>query len=800
MKLQAKLLSIIIPIIATFITIVGLFSYFYIINNISDDLLNKNETALAQISKNIISHVKKTKNEIKVISKNDKVQDYINSDGIISNRKFQVKLIDYIEKTKIENLKIKELYIFNDKKEIDFLYNQEMFYNENKDIKWIDSLLSKKHSNDIVSCAIIKASSGIRFVYVSKVKQLKEDKDYYIVFAEDVSSISNYLYNANEQNKSSVVLFNEQNVLSSITNSDKNEKILSALSKFDLSKDVPEKLVVENSSFYPYVKKINGNFILVNVTSKDRMFSEMLKIGIMLLLFGLFLIGLLSLIIYQSINGLVLKPIGKIKKISEEISNGKYGGVLKTHKQDELSDLSKSINNMSIKIQDSNGKINDLAYFDELTGLGNKRNFNLKFKEKIEIAKRENSNVSLMILDLDDFKEVNDLFGHHMGDKFLKEISIRISSTVNEYLDHCNEFFISRISGDEFIIMLCGDNITNITNKVADSVIYSLSKPLLIEEIEFYSSASLGVSIFPIDGDNEIDIFKNADMAMYEAKKKGKNQHVNFESRMLDKVKEKESINSDLRKALAAEDFELYFQPKYNIARGDYSQFEALIRWNHKEKGFISPALFIPYAEESSLIIDIGNWVIASVCSHVNKLEKRGWTDFKISFNVSFKQMQDKRFVNILKSMIYKYGINPEHLEMEITEYTLAKNVDHAIVEMTKIRNLGVSIALDDFGTGYSSMSYLQNLPLDTLKIDRAFVSKSTTSQKDRTIIETIITLAKGLSLKTVAEGVETSDEYHLIKELGCDLVQGYYFHKPLEFNDILNLNCDKIKELKSVT
>jgi EAL domain-containing protein (putative c-di-GMP-specific phosphodiesterase class I) len=352
---------------------------------------------------------------------------------------------------------------------------------------------------------------------------------------------------------------------------------------------------------------------------------------------------------------------------------------------------------------------------------------------------------------------------------------------------------------DEFVVMLCGENLENGINDIAKALILSISNSLSIEDIEIYSSASLGIATFPTDGNNEIDIFKNADMAMYEAKKKVKNQHVNFESRMLDKVKEKESINSDLRKALAEEDFELYFQPKYNIAKGNYSQFEALLSWNHKEKGFISHALFIPYAEESSLIIDIGNWVIASVCGHVNKLEKLGWTDFKISFNVSFKQMQDKRFVDILKSMIYKYGINPEHLEMEITEYTLAKNIDHAIVEMTKIRNLGVSIALDDFGTGYSSMSYLQNLPLDTLKIDRAFVSKSTTSQKDRTIIETIMTLAKGLSLKTVAEGVETVDEYHLVKDLGCDLVQGYYFHKPMPFDEILNLNSDKIKELKSV-
>lgn len=430
----------------------------------------------------------------------------------------------------------------------------------------------------------------------------------------------------------------------------------------------------------------------------------------------------------------------------------------------------------------ANIKIQYISNYDELTGLHNRGYLKNIIGDYITKHIETKSRGSLIIVDLDNFKFVNDSYGHRCGDLFIKAVAYELEKIVDA------EDLICRFGGDEFLIFV--PNITNLVDveKISKKIICKFKESFLIEDNEIYSTVSIGASIFPDDGVDFDELLKNADAAMYIAKSNGKNQYQFFNYNISYELNKIYTIQKGLRTALDKNEMFVVFQPKVNLDNNKTDGFEALLRWKSEELGFVSPVEFIPIAETTRLIIPIGNFVLEEVFSRVKYLLEEGYDDFKIALNLSEVQLRDRTLAHTFKELIEKYDISPTYIELEITESMLMKSFDKNIKTLLEIKALGASIALDDFGTGYSSLNHLTKLPIDVLKIDRSFVTDMIDNHKSRCIVENIIQLSHKLGIKVVAEGVEVVEQVNYLKSIYCDIVQGYYYSKPEAFEDVIKM------------
>jgi len=428
------------------------------------------------------------------------------------------------------------------------------------------------------------------------------------------------------------------------------------------------------------------------------------------------------------------------------------------------------------KIED---KLNYMAQYDELTGLGNRNLFNSALGNAILRADHVRNTFALMFIDLDRFKQVNDSLGHKAGDKLLKEATERINSCVRD------SDIVCRLGGDEFTIILEGHNIWQASERVSEKILRFLSIPFNVEDQKVYIGASIGIVFYPDMADDANDLVKKADMAMYQAKHEGRNRFKIFKDDMQQAFEQALDMEGRLRESVEIMDFSLHYQPKINVADGSTMGVEALLRWQPQGE-FISPAVFIPLAEETGLIEVVGEWVIEEACRQVSLWNQTYELPegFSMAINLSVKQLKDSRIVHLLEKQIETNQLKPSMIEMEITETVIMEETAHNMDVLNRIYDMGVGIALDDFGTGYSSMNYLTQLPLNILKIDRSFINDMA-NVKGAAIVQAIVALAKGLSLKVVAEGVETQEQFERLHALACDSVQGFYFSKPLPIDDI---------------
>lgn len=500
-----------------------------------------------------------------------------------------------------------------------------------------------------------------------------------------------------------------------------------------------------------------------------------------------FSVVFLAFLIYAIINQYVIRPITYLRHASEEVSKGNFNVKLNTAKGDEISSLSRSFLEMCINLKSSNARIHKLAFFDEVTQLPNRRSYKDDIKN-ITTNISKDKKCAVILIDLDHFKEINDLHGHTTGDSLLigvAELLVERSRLLAKETSPSIESFVYRVAGDEFIVILNDLSTVNEAIEITKKLQASMGLPMLVDGKTFTAKCSIGVAAYPLHSVHPDSLFQYADMAMHEAKKQGRGKCCVFDESFLNKIIIESDMEADIRSAINNDEFYLVFQPKYAVKTQVTNEFEALIRWRHPEKGHISPGTFIPFAEDRNLINEIGIWVIEDLCKTIKYLEKDGWKHFCISFNTSPKQLQDVAFIRHLQHCIDNYGIDPIHLEMEITEHSIASNFDKTIIALDHVRNMGLSISIDDFGTGYSSLSYLRRMPINTIKIDKVFISDALQNHKSRTVVETILTLANGLGMKTVAEGVETIEEFKYVCDQGCDYVQGYYFAKPMPLNEL---------------
>lgn len=414
--------------------------------------------------------------------------------------------------------------------------------------------------------------------------------------------------------------------------------------------------------------------------------------------------------------------------------------------------------------------IEHMAYYDSLTGLPNRRLFEEGVKEAIQKAKLKEDKLSIMFIDLDRFKNVNDSMGHLAGDQLLKAVGERLTQCVS------NEDIVARLNGDEFVVMIPSSNIAEV-EVVAARIIDEISEPFFFNSVEVYVSASVGISIFPQDGDDYDTLLSNADSAMYLSKKIGKSTYQFFTKELREAMLEKTLLEMELRQALKKGQLSLHYQPQFNTKTGQLKGLEALARWEHPLLGFISPARFIPIAEETGLILPIGEWIIRTACTQAKQWEKQRLAPVRISVNVSIRQFMQPAFVSQVQNILNDTGLNPKRLNIEITE-SMTMDVELCQSVLTQLNAIGISVSIDDFGTGYSSLSYLGSFPISHLKIDQSFVREMT--PKNRVIVKSIIDLAKNLNLNVIAEGVETEEQALFLNNLQCDEVQGFLFSQPL--------------------
>ncbi|RTZ15042.1 EAL domain-containing protein [Vibrio aquaticus] len=516
---------------------------------------------------------------------------------------------------------------------------------------------------------------------------------------------------------------------------------------------------------------VNGSYIARDFIAKTTQ----------ILLFDLFrnilLTSILLLFFYQKLS----KPLVTLIEWVRSLQNSNRDVPPPTlYRDDELGHLAKTFHSLWKDREAAAVQLNQLAYYDSLTGLANRSLLLQTLEESITTASKNNQVGALFYLDLDRFKTINDSLGHTIGDHLIKAISMRIEAWLQ------GSFTAARIGGDEFAILL-PDVTTERAHDLAQQLLALISNPYSIDDHQLYCTVSVGIAVFPSVGSTNIDVLRQADTALYRAKVAGRNKYMFYEPEMQAQVESFLEIEKGLHEALNNGQLELYYQPQVDD-KHHIIGVEALIRWNHPTKGVLPPGVFMPIAEETGQILQIGNWIIEQACYQYANWKKQGVlpdTFRRLAINISPLQFSQSSFVEHIVDSMTQAGIDGQHIELEITENLLLENIEGAVQKMAELKEHNLKTSIDDFGTGYSSLRYLKHLSVDVLKIDRSFVTQLHLDESDQAIVDTIIMTARRLNLEVIAEGVEDAHELYALKQLGCDQFQGYLFDKPLPASEV---------------
>lgn len=497
----------------------------------------------------------------------------------------------------------------------------------------------------------------------------------------------------------------------------------------------------------------------------------------------LLLISVLSFAVALLVSAWIAKsitnPIRKLGVLAQRIEEGDYSQTVLVDSEDEIGQLASTINHMNVGIADRESKIVELANMDSLTKLPNRNLFLNRLEQAIRVANISESHLTVMIMDLDRFKEVNDILGHHVGDLLLKEVALRLQMVVDGECDT-----IARLGGDEFaMILTIADDAASV---IANKLLRAFDKSILLEGQEIIINTSIGFTHYPQHGEDVNSLLSNADIAMYAAKENNAG-YVVYDASLAWQTQEHLSLMAELRYAIANDELTVYYQPKLDLATGLISHAEALLRWAHPQRGLVTSDNFIPFAEDTGFIVIITQWVVEKVMRQQQEWRKIGIM-LNISINISARDLLTPKLPELFVKLMKTYDVPPQCLQLEITESSIMANPQVALNIMNELRDMGFSLSVDDYGTGYSSLSYLKKLPVSELKIDRSFVMQMEKDNNDAHIVLSTIDLAHNMGLRVVAEGVENKVIYDMLTAMSCDFVQGYFICQPVTAQNLLDV------------
>ncbi|MCC2662973.1 MAG: diguanylate cyclase/phosphodiesterase with and sensor(s) [Geminicoccaceae bacterium] len=497
-----------------------------------------------------------------------------------------------------------------------------------------------------------------------------------------------------------------------------------------------------------------------------------------------------SLLVSLPLVRRITRPLELLTASTEAASQGRFEQRIRIQSNDEIGTLEAAFNRMLAQLEHHNEQIRHLAYFDSITELPNRVYFKELLSRAILSARRYGRRGAVLYLDLDRFKLINDTFGHEAGDRLLQGFAQRLSRCLRESdvvarLGDAPTTTIARLGGDEFTVLLPEIEAAEDPARVADRILKLLEQPFDLGDQSVVVGSSIGIALFPDDGDEPDSLLKNADTAMYHAKERGRNNVQLYRERLGARNLKRITLERELRSALESDQLLVHFQPLVDLRNWRVVGFEALLRWQHPRLGLVMPGLFIPLAEETRLILSIGEWAIRAACLQAKSWAAAGLGSLRVSVNLSVSHLQQESFVERLADALAASGAPPELLELEITESMVMVDPEATAAKLDAIRELGVMLAIDDFGTGHSSLSYLKRFPLNRLKIDRSFISDIGTDRDDGAIVSAIIAMAHNLRVQVVAEGVETVKQLEFLRLRQCDLIQGFLVSPPLQAKDV---------------
>jgi diguanylate cyclase (GGDEF)-like protein len=537
------------------------------------------------------------------------------------------------------------------------------------------------------------------------------------------------------------------------------------------------------------------------VYQEDELLAKGISLGWMVTLITFIAILIATTFLFGILKKQLITPIRKLSLAASEMGRGQVLVPIDIDSNDEIGELATTFREMGKNLNHYHEQVRYVAYHDSLTGLPNRVMFKDYLNRATAEARRDLQELAILFLDLDNFKRINDTLGHQSGDKLLKAFADRLSKHLREtdvVSHHSREDasrVIARLAGDEFIILLPRTKGPGEAQKVADRILKSLSEPFVITMQELYVSASIGIAMYPEDGETAGELLKNADIAMYQAKKLGRNNFQYYSSKLNEESAEKLKIEGKLRHALENDALELHYQPQVNLTTGQISGVEALLRWEDPELGKVGPDVFIPIAEEFGLIVQISEWVINEACHQAQQWITAFNLPITMSINISAVHFNNQSLEAMIAGALGKTGLNPRYLELELTETSILQDLNQATETLDAFKSMGLKLALDDFGTGYSSLSYLMKLPFDRLKIDQSFIRNLKTETKGTAIVSAIINMSHSLSMSVIAEGVEQKEHMQILLQMQCDHIQGFYISRPLTANKFEDFISHRIKQ-----
>ena len=551
---------------------------------------------------------------------------------------------------------------------------------------------------------------------------------------------------------------------------------------------------IDGEGYHVQGLELPNDWLLYAVLPTSEVEASTRKFAIAIFVITLFAIALTSGTLLLALHHIVVLPIKQIQSAANALGRGELHAHHLRNTGDEIGALAEAFSDMSTNLRESNDHVQYLAYHDSLTGLANRSMFRDQLQNAMAQARREHQRIAVMFLDLDDFKRINDTLGHQIGDEILKRFSesvtreLREGDVISRISDDESDHLLARLGGDEFIILLRNVADEYAPRNIARRICNLMSQPFVVGSHELYMSSSIGISMFPEDASSADDLIRNADAAMYHAKEQGKNNYQYYSESMNEAAASRLLMETRLRKALELDQFELYYQPKVDPKSLEIIGAEALLRWNDPDLGMVPPDQFIRIAEETGLIVPIGEWVMNAACIQLADWQERKLPPVSLSVNVSAIQVARQDLSFVVARSLRNSNVDARLLDIEITESALMSGGDRAVRMLNELRGLDVSVSLDDFGTGYSSLSYLRRFPVNNLKIDRSFVAEIEHDEGCRSIVSAIIAMSTSMDMTVTAEGVETESQLEFLCDHDCDYVQGFYISRPVPVEDFERL------------